>query len=160
MTSIERYVGQSIYAVAYAKRRVKECRSWVYEPRRSKISSSKKLLASVNTMLLGKRNLLLGVCGGGGGGGSGYIFMWWAKHLTTPPIPLEKNSRPPPHPRYMTKMFVTPPPPTSPQTPLFLSCCFKWGVIYIARYHIPKLYSDILSVAKLYSISAVEWADN
>ena len=21
--------------------------------------------------------------------------MWWAKHLTTPPIPLEKNSRPP-----------------------------------------------------------------
>ena len=44
MTSIERYVGQStiafIYDVAYAQRRVNECRSWVYEPRRSKIGSS------------------------------------------------------------------------------------------------------------------------
>ena len=47
MTSIERYVGQStivfIYDVAYALRRVNEYRSWVYEPRRSKIGSSKEI---------------------------------------------------------------------------------------------------------------------
>ena len=94
------------------------------------------------------------------GGGGGYIFMWWAKHLTTPPppVPLEKNSRPP---QIYDKNVCDPPPPQpSPQTPLFLSCCFKWGVINIASYLISKLYSDILSVAKLYSISAVEWADN
>ena len=48
MTSIKSYVGQStiafIYDVAYAKRRVNECRSWVYEPRRSKIGSSKEIV--------------------------------------------------------------------------------------------------------------------
>ena len=48
MTSIERYVGQStiafIYDVACAKRHVNECRSWVYEPRRSKIGLSKEIV--------------------------------------------------------------------------------------------------------------------
>ena len=94
-----------------------------------------------------------------GGGGGGYIFIWWAKHLTTPPPPksLWKKILDP-HQIYDENVRDAPPPAQpSPQTPLFLSCCFKWGVINIARYHIPKLYSDILSVAKLYSISAVEW---
>ena len=48
----------------------------------------------------------------GGGGGCGYIFMWWAKHLTTPPIPLEKNSRP--HPQISDKNVCDPPPPPQP----------------------------------------------
>ena len=48
MMSIERYVGKStiafIYDVAYAQSRVNECRSWMYEPRRSKIGSSKEIV--------------------------------------------------------------------------------------------------------------------
>ena len=50
MTSIERFVGQStiafIYDVAYKLRRVNECRSWVYEPRRPKIGSSKEIVGN------------------------------------------------------------------------------------------------------------------
>ena len=92
------------------------------------------------------------------GGGGAVTFSCGGQNIWRPPQSLWKKILDPP--RYMTKMFVTPPPQPSPQTPLFLSCCFKWGVINIASYHIPKLYSDILSVAKLYSISAVEWADN
>ena len=46
MTSIECYVGRSpiafIYDADYACR-MNECRSWVYEPRRSKIDSSKEI---------------------------------------------------------------------------------------------------------------------
>ena len=48
MMSIERYVGQSatafIYDVAQAWSRVNECHSWVYERRRSKIGSTKKIV--------------------------------------------------------------------------------------------------------------------
>ena len=101
-----------------------------------------------------KRRVLLGVCVGGGAVtfSCGGQKIWWP-----PPNPLEKNSRPPPDIWYKC---LWPPPQPSPQTPLFLSCCFKWGVINIARYHIPKLYYDILlSIAKLFSISAVERAD-
>ena len=47
MTSVERYVGQSAISfigdVAYAYRRMKECRSSTYEPRWSKIGSSKEI---------------------------------------------------------------------------------------------------------------------
>ena len=48
MMSIERYVDQStvafIYDVAYAYSRVNECRSLVYEPRRSQTGSSKEIV--------------------------------------------------------------------------------------------------------------------
>ena len=48
MTSIKRYVSQSIiafvYNVAYAWSRVNECHSWVYEPRRSEIGLSKEIV--------------------------------------------------------------------------------------------------------------------
>ena len=56
MTSIERYIGQStiafIYDVAYAKRRVNEGRSWMYEPRWSKISSSKEIAGECKYMII------------------------------------------------------------------------------------------------------------
>ena len=55
MTSIERYVGQSnisfIRDVAYAKRRVNECRSSMYEPRRYKIGLYKENVAKCNYVL-------------------------------------------------------------------------------------------------------------
>ena len=50
MTSINRYIGQSIIAFIYdvtymyVYGRVNECRSWVYEPRWSKIGSSKEIV--------------------------------------------------------------------------------------------------------------------
>ena len=56
MTSIERYVGQSnitfIYDVTCVQRRVNECRSLVYEPRWSKIGSSKEIVGECKYTLI------------------------------------------------------------------------------------------------------------
>ena len=56
MMSIGRYIGQStiafIYDVAYAQRRVNEGRSWTYEPRRSKIGSSKEIVGECKYMII------------------------------------------------------------------------------------------------------------
>ena len=41
-----------IYGVAYALRRVNEGRSWMYEPRRSKIGSSKKIVDECKYMII------------------------------------------------------------------------------------------------------------
>ena len=60
MMSVERYVGQSaiafIYDVVYAKRRVNECRSWVYEPRRTTIGSSKEIVGERKYMIIYLKN--------------------------------------------------------------------------------------------------------
>ena len=56
MTSVERYVGQStiaiIYDITYALRRMNECHSWVYEPSRSKIGSSKEIVGECKYLIL------------------------------------------------------------------------------------------------------------
>ena len=75
------------------------------------------------TLVLGTRHLWPGGCGGVG------VLV----QICRPPQSRWKNSRP----SQIYDKDVRDPPNT-PQ--LFLSC-FKWGVINIAVYHLPRLYS-------------------
>ena len=77
------------------------------------------------------------------------------KTYLTPPDIWQKCLWPPPHTHTHT-------PQPSPQntTVVFLAALnHNEGSKKIARYHTPKLYSDILSITKWFSISAVEWGD-
>ena len=95
----------------------------------------------------------------GGGGGGAVTFSCGRQTFWRPPYSRWKNILDPP-PQIYDKNVRDPPPAQPPKHHCFFLAALNHNEgSNIARCHIPKLYSDIQSIAKLFSISTVEWGD-